>query len=154
MKIRTDFVTNSSSSSFCTIHAEGEKLGEIINKHKDFFNDKDLKEIEVTENGFIRKYGEWSNFEWTVPTSEDWIVPTIMGFLYDCFDGSFEQNNEVFEPLMKELEENKDEIKNTLTYFECSTEHWGWGEDEYGSYKESCKYDGKDFQYNDPDDIL
>ena len=37
MKVKTDFITNSSSSSFVSVHISSDKLMEILNKYKTAF---------------------------------------------------------------------------------------------------------------------
>jgi len=124
MKIRTDFVTNSSSSSYCSIHISGSKLNKILKKYKKLFEGYD---ISVTDEGL--EFMDEDNVFCYGPDSKDDMAGVFSGFiqeLADCCD-----DPEEFEALIEELDENEDEINDTITSldWQCCTIGWG-GDDE------------------------
>ena len=117
MKIRTDFVTNSSSSSFCSVHAESSKLGEILNKYKDLFSDDCNSEIKLTENGFDFN-GEdiLSDCIRELEGKKDIVNYIIEILRYAKMGDFYYDSNEELDNLSDELKKNEKEILKTIKF--------------------------------------
>lgn len=123
MKIRTDFVTNSSSSSFCSIHISGSKLTEILKKYKSIFESEDC-DITINDSGF--NYSEEEG-GYEGPADKSDMARSFIEFIRELADCCEEP--EAFDELIEELEENEEEINNTITSLDWSRCDTGWGGD-------------------------
>ena len=147
MKIRSDFVTNSSSSSFVVMNVESETLSNILEK----FADELLGGyISVEVNG-----------EELVLSTEDYveppekvldIVPAIAKlFCYEVYiPNSYEddeeeeeakeefeeilEEDEVYSAIAKEIIENREKIENDLKVFSAEFSDYSYGGDSDALY--------------------
>lgn len=115
MKIRTDFVTNSSSSSYVFIHLESEKLLEILNKYRDVL-DENFDETIFSDKGFeLTEEFEAAYRNIFVPDKKENIVSNLIEFISDWYEYCNMESDEQVEALCEALEDNKAEILSTLT---------------------------------------
>jgi hypothetical protein len=111
MKFRTDFVTNSSSSSFVTFSVNSKTLKEILEKYSSedgvrFFLDNDCVEVHADE------------YYVDIPNCKRDIVSSI----HELFSYV---NNDISEEILA----NKNNILNDITQFEMTVEETGWDGD-------------------------
>ena len=147
MKIRSDFVTNSSSSSFVVMNVESETLSNILEK---FADELSGGYISVEVNG-----------EELVLSTEDYveppekvldIVPAIAKlFCYEVYiPNSYEddeeeeeakeefeeilEEDEVYSAIAKEIIENREKIENDLKVFSAEFSDYSYGGDSDALY--------------------
>ena len=158
MKIRTDFVTNSSSSSFCTLHISASKLSEILSKYKTFF--EKISGFEITNNEFIFEGSDTFEPNKAFPSSKDNIVSVLVNIIerlnndvffnfinIDCAYG-----HKTVEALISELNKNEKEICDTTNKFDLKCTTVGYGDqladvdtEEYAKYLGLEEFDEDDW---------
>ncbi len=126
MKIRTDFVTNSSSYSTAEVVIDNPLLLKILKKYKKMgtfdtdYSDFAIGDYELYEGVDHRPYMETTlkpalfvdeidSFSWSIaPSSLEMVVDCLI----ECFEGGDAiADQELFEELQSELEDKSDEIK-------------------------------------------
>ena len=126
MKIRTDFVTNSSSSSYCSIHISGSKLAEIIKKYKNLFESEDLENDDITINDnefYFEGEGDFCGGPSDMSDMISCIIEFIRELAYRC------DESKDFDKLIEEVKKNEEEINKTITSLDWSVYDSGWGGD-------------------------
>ena len=165
MKIRGDFVTNSSSSSFLTISIENPVMAEIMEKYKENFKELYFN-CSVNENDIgigVDEFGGWS-----FPESKDEIIIQLLDLfstkLHDLVayneipDDELNNpnpNDKIFEMAM-EIWKRRDEVMDAMGYFfaEEQTDNWGefteWSGGEDWEETKTVEYKKEDdfFEYN------
>lgn len=124
MKFRTDFVTNSSSSSFVTLNANSKTLGEILDKYSDELCD-DYCANYSNKDGQIEFYIDEGYAD--VPYLKKQIVKCVAE-IFDMF------NDEISE----EIRNKEKEILADLKEFKMETGDVGWqGDSDSRFYPEN-----------------
>ena len=136
MKIRTDFVTNSSSSSFVTITLNNEKLSEILRKYEDLFEEGCCETLMFNDDE-IEIYMDECYAD--VPNDKEDIIKALVSvFGYEYYD-----ENEEFDEenccgskveLVKEIIDNAKEIMEKMEFFQISSNDMGWQGDSDSRY--------------------
>ena len=134
MKLRTDFVTNSSSSSFIYIDIKSEKLKAIMEKYSDLLEElKDYICCGEMEAGDGFKCSEDECGYCDVPTDENDIMETLITF-FEEFAEYCDEFEERIPELVQELRDNQDEITADITETEWVCGDVGWGGDSDSRY--------------------
>lgn len=123
MKIRTDFVTNSSSSSFVCVHISGTKLISILKEYDDVIESLEANGAEIDDNS-LDISGEEAYTDFSLLESKRHIIDWFIDFISNLCDDA-----PMLDDLVSELEENKKEIINTITELDVQESNEGWGED-------------------------
>lgn len=133
MKIRTGFVTNSSSSSYIAISITSEKLAEILKKYEeelaDYFDFCEFSEEECSINGL--------DLDENVPSELDDVMDTLIEFLSEatnCWldedeEMEIQEDDEPFVQMIKELIGQKTKLLASIKKVDWSCESYGWGGD-------------------------
>lgn len=127
MKIRSDFVTNSSCSSYVSVHIESRKLAEIMEKWKDKLDETQYGPVDVKDGV---SFGSDDAFAIeSPPTTKDSMVQALIEFLEEYNDLECFDPGDGFEDLIQELKENEKTINDSITSLEWEQEDAGWGGD-------------------------
>ena len=157
MKIRTDFVTNSSSSSFVAITIKGKVFSEIISKHidalKNFFseeNDFYGGKIEIKNDIVVFEQGDVQDgMAEYVPERMSEIISIIsrmVSYGVICEEEDLEEAecDESMLSFLTEMFENKEDIIKTI-----ETVAWTGTDEFYGEYDEPRLV--REFSYSEKD---
>ena len=123
MKIRTGFVTNSSSTSYCAIRVSSSKLAEILKKYKKLFKGPNhgSKGNPVTDDGFdFSEERSW--WDYSGPTDRAEMASNFVHFIRCYFVDALEWGGDAeivpeITKLIEELEENSEEINASISSF-------------------------------------
>lgn len=151
MKIRTDFVTNSSSSSYVTVKLKSNMIAKILEKHKEeirsyFSEGNDFYDgvFTINENNveLNQGYPEIGLGEF-VPTSKEDVVSSLAqlltwGDVSDKSDLTEYKSDDLFFELLSELFDENDRIVESLEEINWIGENQRYGEysDEPGVMRE------------------
>lgn len=121
MKIRTDFVTNSSSSSYVFVRIKSEKLLSLMEKYDVRFLDTNTDNTVIYKNEAIE--GAFESID-SIEELLDWFIPFLDWADPDCQKEFLSNREQYYEDVSK-----ADYIVNTLYYGEWSDEE-EYGDDE------------------------
>ena len=140
MKIRTDFVTNSSSSSFVTLNANSKTLATIFEKYQHLFEDDCCEHLDIGED-FVELYADEAYAE--IPSSKKQIIISILSAIgceayFDEDEESIDEDEldgyEEREDLYKEIVSKSKEILADMESFEMTCGDVGWQGDSDSRY--------------------
>lgn len=140
MKIRTDFVTNSSSSSFVTLNVNSKTLAKIFEQYQYLFEDDCCEHIDVGED-CVELYADETYAE--IPDSKKQIIISILSaigceaYLDDNEENIDEDELDGYEgreDLYKEIASKSKEILADMESFEMTCGDVGWQGDSESRY--------------------
>lgn len=144
MKIRSDFVTNSSSSSYLYVSIESKMLVDIVNKYKSLFEENEWFEcLTMSETTIDISLGDepcYPTDMQSVSSVED-VIWTLMCFLTDseerCGFERRKNKNEAVSELSAEITANMDAIKESIVNARWNNGQMFW-EEFYDEFSEDC----------------
>jgi len=152
MKIRTDFVTNSSSSSFVTLNVNSKTFAKILENYQHLFEDDCWEHLELGED-YANFYIEEGYAD--VPDSKKQIIVSILSALgCELYWDDYEEENledckldgyEGREELYKDIVSKSKDIMEDIEYFEMVSGDIGWQGDSESRYYED-NYDEETLQ--------
>lgn len=131
MKIRTDFVTNSSSSSFVVIKIQSKTFAEIIKEHEEYIAENLLSvepDFEVVDGENVELFFE-DSMDTTPSSLEDFIYSLASVFSYNVGE---DEDTQIAYKIVK----NKDAIMEDLQSVDWTYEDIGYGGDNDLRYYE------------------
>ena len=140
MKIRTGFVTNSSSYCSAEVVIDNPVLLEILKKYKD--DTQVLRFFDLDDKvGFYEDKDGGQPFAENCPTKLEEVVPCIMDAINELRDYG---DDDISEVLLSEIKEKRKEIERSFKSVE-----WQYSDDSYGEFDNmgSAKFsycDGKE----------
>ena len=166
MKIRTDFVTNSSSTSQVAITIKSSKLMEILAEYKAFLQSVQHGAFHFSEDAFeFTALNESGIKGIDVPENEQKIAGSLKGLFAKILTANAAPD-EMREKMLQEIESGEKEINETVSYLEwkCLESVWGgnfpdWDIDENtpedadsAQRTKWASYDGKRFEYKEEEE--
>ena len=141
MKIRSDFVTNSSSSSFGTVRIECKPLVAMLQQYKDLMAEKGLGEFPPpfmfswdSDAGTVSwDWDEQGPSEYFVPHSIDEVLSSFFSAVNDYLY-YYDDSVAMIGPLVRAIAENREDIETAITHVYWSGGHSGWGGDDDGRF--------------------
>ena len=154
MKIRADFVTNSSSSSYLCVSFTCKAIADILNRYQEFPQTEIFDEIDG--NSYcLRSMGAFDP-ETACPKKESEMADQLIEFLWELCN-RYDVSEATTEQLVKELQNSKEDIRQTLNSLDWQYTLGLYGDSaEYDEddeviddgYTVEASYDGKTFTYS------
>ena len=159
MKIRSDFVTNSSSSSFIVLSVHSKSFADIIRSFQEELEEQGWFQINEIDDSMVALFGD--EVSGSVPSGVTDIIPTLARLFYEevYIPGEYvdeyeeEEAREAFELEIEEAEEDWDcclemkiakaivesrtDIEEDLVSVDFTVGSVGWGGDDDSRYEKS-----------------